>query len=140
MNGIGVRWRHASLLIGATLLLNACAGHHHSDALTEEDQLNAYPTNYKTDILGAMHAYLNDPTGIRDGAISQPALKQLGDKTRYVVCLRFNGKQIHDAYAGLKTIAAVFLLGRFDQFVEKANEVCADATYTPFPELGKLTR
>ena len=40
-----------------------------------------------------MHAYLNNPTGIRDATMSTPMLKPVGNSTRYVVCLRFNGKQ-----------------------------------------------
>ena len=40
-----------------------------------------------------MHAYLNDPTGIRDAGISDPALKSVGNLQRYVVCLRFNAKK-----------------------------------------------
>jgi hypothetical protein len=142
MNANSARWWRVGPLIGAILFLGACAGHHHgADAASGDDEgINAYPTNYKSDILGGMHAYLNDPTGIRDAAISEPALKSIGGKTRYVVCLRFNGKQSGNSYAGVKDVAAVFLAGRFDQFVEKANEPCADATYAPFPELGKLTR
>ncbi len=40
----------------------------------------------------------------------------------------------------MKDSAAVFIAGRFDHFVEQAAEPCAGATYTPFPELEKLTR
>jgi hypothetical protein len=68
-------------------------------------------------------------------------LKSIGDRTRYLVCIRFNGKQQNGrAYAGVKEIAAVFLVGHLDHFVEKASEQCAAAAYTPFPELGNLTR
>ena len=141
MNGNGARGR-AALLVGATLVLGACAGHHDgAGGVSDDDEgINVYPASYKADILAGMHAYLNDPTGIRDAAISEPALKSISGKTRYVVCLRFNGKQSGNAYAGVKDVAAIFLAGRFDQFAEKANEQCADATYTPFSELGKLTR
>jgi hypothetical protein len=40
----------------------------------------------------------------------------------------------------VKEVAAVFVYGRFDRFVDTAHEACADAAYAPFPELGKLTR
>lgn len=137
MLAVGVRRRVAGLLFGAMLLLSACAHRHHS---TEDSEINANPTNYKSDILAAMHAYLNDPTGIRDSGISEPMQKSVGGQNRYVVCLRFNGKQRGNEYAGVREIAAVFVAGRFDHFVETAREQCAGATYTPFPELGKLTR
>ena len=87
-----------------------------------------------------MHAYLNDPTGVREAGIAEPALKSVGGNQRYVVCVRFNGKKTGNAYAGVKEIAAVFMAGRFDRFVDPAKEQCAGATYAPFPELQKLTR
>lgn len=140
----------ASLIVGGGVLLGACThGHHSSETAGGDDE--SYPTNYKTDILAAMHVYLNDPTGIRDAGISVPALQPVGGAKRYVVCLRYNAKTRFDAkkgsadYAGMKETAAVFVDGRFDRFVEKtgeqtALEQCAGATYTPFPELEKLSR
>jgi hypothetical protein len=140
MLGNSVRQWRAGVLLGATLLMGAC-GHHHFGAGDDEDPgINAYPASYKADILGGMHAYLNDPTGIRDAGISEPILKPVGDNTRYVVCVQFNGKLVGNSYAGDKVFAAVFLAGHFDHFVEKAQEPCAGATFTPFPELEKLPR
>jgi hypothetical protein len=139
MNGGAAR--RASLLFGVALLLCACGQHVGLDtdaASGDTDAVNAYPTNYKANILAAMHAYLNDPTGIQDAAISEPELKSRGNLTRYVVCLKFNAKKNASEYAGVKEVAATFLLGRFDQFVETAHELCAGAAYTAFPELQKL--
>ncbi len=144
----GVYRRLVGLVLGVGLLLGACThGHHSSDAAGgDDDEANAYPTNYKPDILAAMHAYLNDPTGIRDAGIGDPALKSVGGAKRYVVCLRFNAKTRFDAkknsndYAGVKEAAAIFVAGRFDRFAETAHEACAGATYAPFPELEKLSR
>lgn len=144
MDGSRARWRQFGPLIAATLFLGGCAGHgfgfgRHDDA---DSAHNAYPDNYKAEILAAMHAYLNDPTEIRDSAISTPMLKTVNNATRYVVCLRFDGKQDNGLYAGDKQIAAVFLAGRFDEFTDTnaAREPCAGATYAPFPELGLLKR
>jgi len=129
----------AGLLLGATLALGGCGQHHHPDAESAGDSgVNAYPANYKADILAGMHAYLNDPTGIRDAAISEPALKQVGNSTRYVACVKFNPKKNAAEYAGVREVAAVFLAGRFDDFVDAPKEQCAGATYTTFPELQKL--
>ena len=134
----GARLWRIALMIGLATALAAC-GHHHLGG--DDPGLNAYPATYKTDILGGMHAYLNDPTGIRDAAIAEPAIKTVGGETRYVVCVQFNGKMnANGAYAGVKTYAAVFLAGHFDHFVEKAEETCAGATYAPFPELQALPR
>jgi hypothetical protein len=55
-----------------------------------------------------------------------------------VACLKFNPKKNASEYAGVKEVAAVFLAGRFDQFVETAKDQCAGVTYVPFPELQKL--
>ena len=141
MRGASVRWRLAGRIIGTTLLLGACSGHQDwFGGSAADDAINAYPANYKADILAGMHAYLNDPTGIRDAAVSQPVLKSVDYNTRYVVCVQFNGKQSGSTYAGIREFAAVFLAGHFDHFVEKAQEQCAGAAYTPFPELEKLPR
>jgi hypothetical protein len=139
MNGGGFR-RHAGLIIMA-LALSACAGDHHR---TDEagEGVNAYPTNYKTDILAAMRVYLSDPTTIRDASISEPVLKpaSLTTPSRYMLCLRFNPKKTATVYEGMREVAAVFVAGRFDQFVETPKELCAGVTYAPFPELEKLSR
>ncbi len=80
-------------LIGMTLMLGACAHHHHDDDAGPTDPgVDAYPANYKSDILAAMHAYLNDPTGICDAAIAEPAFKAAGGVKHYVVCVRYNAK------------------------------------------------
>jgi hypothetical protein len=141
MRGDDIRWHFGGPLIAIMLLLGGCAGNRHlfGGGNDEDEGINVYPTTYKADILGGMHAYLNDPTGIRDAAVSEPMLKSVGNETRYVVCVQFNGK-LNGTYAGDKVFAAVFLVGHFDHFVEKAQEQCASVTYTPFPELQKLPR
>jgi hypothetical protein len=131
----------ASLVVGSALALGACGHQHWLDGDNAgDDAIHAYPTKYKTDILSAMHAYLNDPTHVRDAAITEPGLKQTGNgsTTRYVVCLKFNAKKNASEYAGMKEIAASFLAGRFDQFIEMPKELCAGVTYMPFPELQNL--
>jgi hypothetical protein len=141
MNG-GRRRRHVGLIIVA-LALSACAGgHHRTDEAGGDEGVNAYPTNYKTDILAAMRVYLNDPTAIRDASISEPVLKSatLTMPSRYMLCLRFNPKKTATVYEGMREVAAVFVAARFDQFVETPKDICAGVTYAPFPELEKLSR
>jgi hypothetical protein len=122
-----------SLLLLMTLALARC-GHNAPDS---DSEINVYPANYKSDILAAMHAYLNDPTGIRGASISEPALKP--PLSRYVVCLRFTAKKNAREYAAPKEIAAVFLAGRFDRFVDTPKDECAGMTYAAFPELQTLS-
>ena len=137
--------RRAGVVAGLALLLAGCASHNRSGAYGSAEEINTFPANYKADIQAAMHVYLNDPTDIRDAAISEPVLKPatVAMPARYVACLRFNAKRTATVYAGMKEIAALFLAGRFDQFIDSPKEeqdLCANATYTPFPELQTLSR
>jgi len=131
-----------------------------------DSDINVRPANYRAEIVAAMHAYLNDPTGVRDAGISEPAIKPVGGLKRYIVCVRYNAKKAagrRNEYSGTRDVAAIFMAGRFDRFSEtpreaahegsrgasreQANETenasrgpCADAVYAPFPELEKLAR
>ena len=78
-------------------------------------------------------------------AVSPPVLKQAGGDARYVACVRFNPKKNSTDYAGTRELAAEFLVGRFDHFVEIPKDLtdtsknpCAGAAYAPFPELQTL--
>ena len=126
--------RNLALLLSVTFALGAC-GH---NVLPDDDGINAYPTNYKSDILAAMHAYLNNPTGIRDAVISEPVLKYSGTVNRYVACLRFTPRKNASEYGGTREIAAVFMGGRLDRFVDLPKSECNGVTYAAFPELQKL--
>lgn len=128
--------------LALALIMGACSHQHHSEDSepVTDDGANAFPTRYKAEILAAMHAYLNDPTGIRDPAIATPTIKGEGPGRHFNICLRLNPRESGNKYAGLHEMAAVFVAGRFDHFIDPAKEACADAVYTPFPELGKLTR
>jgi hypothetical protein len=133
-------------LAAIAFILSACAHEHTpSGAYGSAEEINTYPANYKSDITAGMRAYLNDPSGIRDASISEPFLKpaSLSMPERYIACLRFNAKKSATVYAGSKEIAAVFLAGRFDQFIDTPKEeqpLCANAAYMPFPELENLPR
>ena len=139
--------RRFGLIAAITFVLGACSHQHpaHDAAYGSEEEINTDPANYKADIAAAMRAYLKDPSGIRDASVSEPALKPAGTlmPERYVACLRFNAKKTATVYAGVKEMAAVFVAGRFDQFIDAPKEeqtLCANATYAPFPELEKLPR
>ena len=101
--------------------------------------VNVFPEAYRAEILAYQRSYLNDPTGIRSAAISQPALRKVGSVERYVVCVRFNAKQPSGGYAGVREHMAIFLAGKLDQ-MGVTRELCKDAAYEPFSELERLTR
>ncbi len=129
------------LLIGL-LLLAGCASVD-KDYSGPETQggagVNIFPEKYRAEILAYQKSYLNDPTGVRSAAISQPALRKVGSVERYVVCVRFNAKQPSGGYAGMREHMAIFLAGKLDQ-MGVTRELCKDAAYEPFPELERLTR
>jgi len=126
--------RNLSLLFSLAFALGAC-GH---DRVSDGEGINVYPTNYKSDILAAMHAYLNNPSGIRDAAISEPVLKSSGNVDRYVACLRFTPKKNVSEYGTTREIAAVFMAGRLDRFVDLPKGECNGVAYAAFPELQNL--
>ena len=99
-----------------------------------------YPANYRPELLAFLRTYLNDPRGVREAMIAEPAQKKVGGRLRYVVCLRFNARSSGGSYAGAKQRAAMYIDGRFDRMIEDADELCEGATYAPFPEMEKLTR
>ena len=104
---------------------------------------NVYPQTYKADLLAFLRTYLNDPTHVRGGMVAQPALKDVGQGQRYVVCLRYNARDMEGKYMGPKEGAAVYVSAKLERFVDVKREVqtlCKDAVYAPFPELAALTR
>jgi len=101
---------------------------------------NPIPSNYKSEILDFLHTYLNDPTNVRDAFISEPVLKAMAGKNRYVVCVSYNAKTNTGEYGGSKDRVAVFYVGRFNQFVENGRQTCADVKFQPFPELEHMKR
>jgi len=153
-----VRYRPAlvvSAIAAVAILLAGCAGSA-SRREEREARINLVPENYKTDILAALHAYVADPTNIRDAYISEPAIKPVaGGQNRYVACVRFNAKNSDGRYTGSRDIIAIFAAGRFDQFLDQTllanqpnqsgsativKETCGQADYKRFPELEMLTR
>ncbi len=98
------------------------------------------PVSYKTDIVAFMRTYLNDPTGVRDAFMSEPALRPLDNADRYSVCLRYTARKTGGQYAASKDSLVLFRDGRLDRIVDNAREMCKDAAYQPFRELEQLSR
>jgi hypothetical protein len=136
-HSIPARGRVEGLVVAFALGLGACtAGHLRGEGAST----NPRPENYKPDILAMLHVYFRDPTQIRDAAASEPKLQLVGERNRYVACLRLNAKKSNGEYAGTKQYLAVFIGGRLDQMVEAKPEDCAAAEYRPFPEAETLSR
>ena len=136
-----MRW----LMIAAMLLLGGCAhdvGPSEAELKAQWEAQNVPPQNYKQDLLAFLRTYLNDPTHIRDAAVSPPVLKPFGPGDRYIACVRYNARNSDGKYAGDKFGAATFVSGKLDRFLDgpQMRELCKDAAYAPFPELQKLQR
>ena len=128
---------HVVVTLFAAAMVSACAS---SPPPVMSGEPNVAPVNYKTEILAYMRTYLNDPTGVREAYISEPALISVGGTQRYVSCLTFNAKNSVGKYEGSKDRVVAFLSGRFDTLALARGEQCKDANWQPFPELEKLRR
>jgi hypothetical protein len=139
-----MRWPVLALL--PVLLASAgCStddGPSQAELRAQWDAQNSLPQNYKQDMLAFLRTYLNDPSHIRDGAVSPPMLEKVGPGPRYVACVRYNARDNRRKYMGLKTGAAVYVSGKLDRFLDgkQAAPLCKDAAFAPFPELARLSR
>ena len=126
------------------IALAACAGNEESRSITYTDDRGVssqpFPTNYQSEILSFMKAYLNNPVGVRDAAMAEPVQRSVGGRLRYVSCLRFTARDTDGGYREPRERAILFVDGRLDRVVENASEPCAGAVYAPFPDMEKLTR
>jgi hypothetical protein len=92
---------------------------------------NAYPENYKKDVLTYVKAHPAELLNAREASISAPALTQFGNESRFFACLRVNGPDWR------KDKMLIFYSGGINQFIDAEGGQCAAAPYQPFPELVK---
>ena len=143
MHRITVRLARRMAVLAVALPLAACVGggdetYYARPKNTEVPQ--PFPANYRAELLAFMRTYLNDPTNIRQAAIAEPALREIGGYRRYYVCLRYDARDSGGRYTGVSDRAALYLDGRFDRLLERQTELCGTAAYAPFAELERLTR
>jgi hypothetical protein len=100
----------------------------------------AFPDNFRGDALALMRTYLNNPVGVRDASMADPVLREVGGRQFYVGCLRFTPRETDGSYKVVRERAILYVNGRADRVVDRANELCAGAVYAPFPELEKMAR
>lgn len=126
------------------IALAACAGSDDSRSFSFFGDSGAanqqYPNNYRAELLAFMRTYLNNPVGVHDAAMAEPALRDVNGRTRYVSCLRYTARESDGSYREPHERAVLYVNGRLDRMIEKGAEICTSAVYVPFPELEKLTR
>lgn len=99
-----------------------------------------YPDNYRTELLAFMRTYLNNPVGVQNAMLADPVQRTVGGRERYVACLRYSERQPDGTYRQPRESAILFINGRLDRVVQNSSDVCAGASYAPFPDLEKLSR
>jgi hypothetical protein len=127
------------------IALAACAGSDDSRSISFMGSSGTngpqpFPNDYRPELLAFMRTYLNNPVGVHDAALAEPAQREINGRTRYVSCLRFAARESDGSYREARERAILFVNGRLDRMIENAAEICAGAVYAPFPELEKLTR
>ncbi len=153
-----VVWRRLPsvlLVAGLAAALAACGSRLREERQEREESLNIYPATYRADLLAALHTYVSDPANIRDAYLTEPVIAPIGRQKRYTACVRFNARNGDGRYVGSRDVLAVFVSGRFDQFIEtpaqgeaanqtdastSAKELCSVAEYKRFPELEAMKR
>jgi hypothetical protein len=99
---------------------------------------NLFPADYRARLIDYLRTYLVDVTNIRDAYVTEPALKPVGNDSRYVVCLRYNARDGSGHYMGDKEKMIFYFAGRLNQFIDATKDYCGNAAYQPFPELQTL--
>jgi len=136
---VAIRW--LVLLTGLTLA--ACSGSSFTYERDEAVKANSVvPTNYRAEIVALMRTYLNDPVGVRDAYVTEPAQRPMDGIPRYYSCVRYNAKKTGGQYAGVRDSMVLFRSGRLDRIVDNefARVQCKEAAYLPFPELQAMSR
>jgi hypothetical protein len=123
------------------LALSACIGSEDTRATSfMEDSNQAFPGNYRAEVLAFMKTYLNNPVGVREAVMAEPLQRTVNGRVRFVSCLRFAERQADGTYREARERAILFINGRLDRVLQDSSEVCAGIPYAPFPELERLSR
>ena len=123
------------------LALSACIGTEDTRATSfMEDSNQAFPANYRSEVLAFLKTYLNNPVGVRQAMAAEPTQRTVNGRVRYIECLRFAERQADGSYSEPRERAILFINGRLDRVLPDSGEVCAGVAYAPFPELERMTR
>jgi hypothetical protein len=128
------------LALALALALAACSSISSSLTGKAEPEVNpnAFPANYKQEIIDTLTHLFDDPTNVHDAYISDPILRKLDPAERYIVCIRSNSRNVAREYTGSKDRIAYFYGGHLNQLLDASKEQCGSVAYKPFPELEKL--
>ncbi len=90
-----------------------------------------YPATYRHQVVDLLTTRLTDRADFHGALIAPPALKPIPptQKQHYVVCLRFNGRNVRSDKV------VVYLEQTPTQYLDASPELCGGAVYQPFAEL-----
>jgi len=112
------------------LTLAACSGFGEPKKDASPSDPNAYPANYRRQIVDLLRQSLTNRPDFRGALIAPPVLLPIGDSQRYMVCVQFHGN------GQVKTKVAVYFAGMIAQFLDATPAQCGSAAYSPFTELA----
>jgi hypothetical protein len=126
---------HWLLLLALALSFGGCAKHSRAEIEAEDEAaLNAFPRDYRPQLLGFLRSSLNDPK-FRDASVSEPALKPIsGGVNRYVACVRFTDQGGTEAHPHIDDKLAIFFHGNLNQLIDADANQCAAVAYKPLVE------
>ena len=130
MRGIRIGFGAGVAVVLAAMTLAGCSGFGGAKKQEPPPDPNAYPANYRTQIVAFLRQSLTNRNDFRGALISPPVLKPVGNSQRYIVCLQFNPT------SQIKPKVAIYFAGMISQFVDSTPDQCGDAAYQPFPELA----
>ncbi len=123
--------RAGMVILLASLSVTGCSGLGGRKAAPPVDP-NAYPANYRSEIVSLLTTTLTDPGDFQGALIAPPTMRPVPDgrEQHYVVCLQLNG------HNETKNKVVIYLDGSPNEFVDATPEECTGAAYQPFPELA----
>ena len=136
---MGISAKRLAILL-LPVALAACAEGRGFSLFGDKDTPQPFPDNYRAELLAFMKTYLNNPVGVRDGALGDPVMRDVNGRMRYVTCLRYSARESDGSYREPRDRAVLFVNGRLDRMIEKGGELCAGVALAPFPDLEKMTR
>ena len=140
---LGILAKRATISL-LPIALAACAGSDDGRSMSlsadRNDTNPPAPTEYRPQLLAFMKTYLRNPVGVQYAEIAEPMQRSVDGRPGYVICLRFNSREIDGSYRGIRERAIVYVNGRLDHVIENTGETCAGVVYAPFPELEKMSR
>jgi len=98
-----------------------------------------YPDHYREKIAEFIRTYLDNPSRIRDAAVTEPVLRMVAGTQHYVACVRYNARDTTTgAYQGVETKQATFLGGNLVQFLPPEGDACNGLVFQRFPTLETM--